>query len=244
VKVRFSLLQLAQNIRISLTFYIKFIKFHSNHMKKLISGLLGLCLASAAQAGMFGSFAAKNPGFEARKQQNMLSPQRAAAFDYTFIEAGYSGINGILHGSNLHGYQLSGSYSPMDRVFLYGSFGQAWGDHLTYEDLAIGAGAYLPITDTLHLVSSLGYGKGTLSGHHGKDTQGNGLVGHVGVRWLVSDRFEAQIGYAYQNIESQFDGAIAGALLIGVTEDLKFVARGTYNDQITTYGAGLRMEFR
>jgi hypothetical protein len=235
-------LQLAQNIQILLTFYIIFIKFHGSHMKKLISGLIGLCLVSSAQAGMFGSFAAKNPGFDARKQQNILTPHHAKAFSYSFLEAGWAGLNGP-DDFDLNGYTISGSYEVMDNVFIAGNVTQGSGDHLDSTQYSFGVGAYLPITDTVDWVTQVGYGKSTI-GVHGRDFDANGLVGSSLIRWQIADRFEAQGGVAFSYLENDIEANAVANVLIGLTSDIKLVAGGSYNSDYLSYGASLRKEFR
>jgi hypothetical protein len=212
-------------------------------MKKLITGILGLLLsASFSQAGQFGQFAKEHNGFGSPKR-DLLSPHAQSPFSYNFLEAGWARTD-LGRGISFDGYQLGGSFSPIDHVFIWANGGQGSTRGFDLNSFSGGVGAYVPITDKLHWVTTAGFGRMALDGNGVDELNGSGFVGHTGLRWSIAERFEAQAGVGAEYIESDYETAFTGALLVGITENIKFIARGSYNEDVTQYGAGLRMEFR
>jgi hypothetical protein len=189
---------------------------------------------AAAQPSTYGGLSQSTLG-------GGLSPT-ATPFRYSYLEGGWMQLN-PKGDPMFDGYWVGASYSPTDNFFLWGQWQHHSWEILDLSLLQGGIGFYVPITERVDWVTRLGYGK-FAAGALGYKASVTGYTGYTGFRIGLNDRIEAQLGLDATYIDSDLSIGGAGALLVGLTEKVKLMARTTYFADQIDYGAGVRFEFQ
>jgi hypothetical protein len=174
----------------------------------------------------------------------LAGPALAQGVSYNFIELGYerSEFDDIdLDGD---GFGLGGSVEIGEYVFLLVDYSQiSFDEGIDYDQLAVGAGYHVGMSARTDLYVGLLYVAAEASvGNDSADENGFGAT--MGIRGLLTDKFELQGDVTYIDLGDGIDGTS-----VGVMGRYSFtpVFAGTLNigfdEDATNYGVGVRFYF-
>jgi len=168
-------------------------------------------------------------------------------FNYTYLEGGYVGSSFDNPGDDIDGdgVGIRGSLAVTDRVFLLGDYSyQEFDGNVDLDEVELGVGGHMPLADRLDLVGKVSYLYTNVDFGPG-DTDDDAIGLGIGLRARPTDRFELQGGVEYADLELlrddillSFDGRYF------LTPQLALGAGVAAGDDVTTWNAGVRYEFR
>jgi len=168
---------------------------------------------------------------------------QSEGISYTYVEAAYveTDIDGI--SSNADGYALRGSIGITDNVFMFAGYADQSISSFDIETYNVGAGYAWPISSRTDLYGKVSYVKAEASGF-GLSVDDDGFGLGIGVRHLVSDRFELEAAVNYVDLSDSGDDTALG---IGArwhfTSQFSLGAEASFADDANSYGVGLRWSF-
>ena len=177
------------------------------------------------------------------------SPVLAGGFSYNFVELGYQNaeFDDDFGGFNVDGdgYDIRGSFEVADTWFVTASYGTLDFDFgVDLDQLSIGAGFYMVLSDRVDFFASLSYieAEVSASGLGSIDEDGYGVA--AGIRGMVTDRFEMSGSLLYSDLGDGADGkAVAAEALYSFTDTFALGLNIETDDDVSIFGIGARFYF-
>lgn len=161
--------------------------------------------------------------------------------DYTFLQGSYEVVNIDPLNIDGEGIGLDASLAITDQFYLVGSY---QGTGLDFDvDLTrwtAGIGFHGEMTSNMDLFAEASYLYIEADGPV-ETADDNGVLGRVGLRSSLSGIVELQGAARYDDLSEEF-GFDAGVLL-NLTENFSLGVFGLWEDEVTTYRAGVRFSF-
>ncbi len=161
--------------------------------------------------------------------------------DYTYLQGSYEVVDIDPLDIDGEGLGLDASIGITDQFYLVGSY---QGTGLDFDvDLTrwtAGLGFHGQMTNNIDLFAEASYLYIEADGPV-ETADDNGLLGRVGLRSNLSDIVELQGAARYDDLSEEF-GFDAGVLL-NLTENFSLGVFGLWEDEVTTYRAGVRFGF-
>ena len=165
----------------------------------------------------------------------------AQDLSYTYLQGSYEVVDVDPLDIDGEGIGLDASLALTDQLYVVGSY---QGTGLDFDvDLSrwtAGLGLHGGMTDTLDFFAEASYlyieAEGPVD-----SVDDNGLMGRVGMRTNFGGPLEFQGAARYDDISEEF-GYDAGVLL-NFTENFSLGVFGLWEDDVTTYRAGVRLSF-
>jgi len=178
-----------------------------------------------------------------------MSPAFADGLSYNYIELGYQNaeLDDDFGGTSVDGdgYGIRGSYEVGESWFIAASYGTLDFDFgVDLDQLAIGGGYHTALSDRTDVFAALSYisAEVSASGFDSLDEDGYGVV--VGLRGLVSDKFELSGQVAYSDLGGGADGTAFGAgAHYHLTDNFALGLEVEIEEDVTLYGVGARFYF-
>lgn len=162
------------------------------------------------------------------------------AFSYNYLEAGWTHLNFDDFG-NTDGYYVHASYSPVSNLFLFGEWGQDFGN--PDRDLVdLGVGVYIPLVKRVHWVTTVGAGWVDTRAE-GTDEDGWAFNASTGLRIRTCPKSEIELMYDFSAGDGDTDHGASAAILYNLTPQLQLVARGHFSADENGFGVGVRYNF-
>lgn len=176
-----------------------------------------------------------------------LAQEQTRTMSYTYLEGDYVSSSFDNPGNDVDGdgVGVKGSFSVTDQLFLLGDYTyQDLDGNVDLDELELGIGGHMPLADGLDLIGTLSYLYTNVDYGPG-DTDDDAIGLGVGLRGRLTDRFELQGGVQYADLELLRDDIL---LSLGgryyLTPQLALGAGVEAGDDVTTWNAGVRYEFR
>lgn len=179
---------------------------------------------------------------------------QAGDLNYTYVEAGWAttdvDVGNGFGDVDFDGWALRGSVALGDMFFLAGEYlTQTNDDFDTDIDLDrydIGLGAHFALADNVDLVGQLSWVNAELSASGIEDVSDDGYGLSVGVRGRLGEQFEGEAALKYVDFGGDGGDSTAG-FLAGrwyFTEGFAVGVNALFDEDATSYGIGLRYEFK
>jgi hypothetical protein len=206
-------------------------------MKTILSAIFALA-TSAAFAGSPPQPAAipsSVPPVPVQKDNSL------GAFAYDYLELGWNHVDFDQYGEG-DGYNAAVSVMVIPHLLLWADWAQNYGDVVDTRTLAGGAGFVLPLAPNVHWVTTAGAGWTEARGAAG-DADDTVFVGSTGLRVSLLEWLEVQASYNVAAGSGDTVSSGSAALLFDLGEQVQFVASGSFSDDATGFGAGIRYHF-
>jgi hypothetical protein len=177
-------------------------------------------------------------------------PAVADDISYNFLELGYQQIDfddELLAGVDIDGdgYSLAGSFEIGQNTFIAGGYSQADFDFgVKLDTLSLGLGYHVGMSDNVDVYGLLSAVRleASASGIGNQDEDGYSV--EIGLRGMIGDRFELSGSLGYVDLGDGGDGTEVGAgLQYYVTETFSLGLAVNVDEDVTAYGAGIRIYF-
>jgi len=169
--------------------------------------------------------------------------------NYTFMEAGYAHVEFDDFQADGDALALQGSFALNDMFNLVGSYQDGSIDSdfnvdVDVKTLELGGGMHFPLNPTVDLVTQLTWITTEIdAGSFGNvDDDGYGLG--AGIRAMLTPRLELDGGIDYTDVANEDETAFSGKVMYHFTDMFAMTGGFTVGDNTTTYGVGLRANFR
>ena len=199
-----------------------------NHTPSIITALLLAALPAFAGTAPSGKAPCCQPAPE------------EPTFSYNFVEAGWTHLNFDDFG-NTDGYYLHASYSPINSVFVFGEWGQDFGNP-DRDLIDMGVGVYIPLVKRVHWVTTAGAGYVNTDGNGGSD-ESWAFNASTGLRIRMCPKSELELAYDLSVDSHDTHHGASAAILYNVTANVQLVARGHFSQDENGFGVGLRYNF-
>jgi opacity protein-like surface antigen len=178
----------------------------------------------------------------------LAAPALGETPSYNFIEAGYVEVDldfGDGFDVDGDGFGLGGAFEIGDNFFGFASYQDASFDFgVDFSTLEIGLGYHKGISDNTSFFFRVGYADAEISAPGFGSEDESGYSAGIGVRSNVSDLIELALEVAYLDLgDGADDTAIGGAIWFNITDNFALGANVSAGDDVTSYGAGLRLYF-
>lgn len=188
---------------------------------------------------------AANAGTPSAKAPAAPAPV-AEAFSYDFVEAGWVHVfpDQI---DDLDGYYAHLSYSPVNNVFLFAEWGQAFGSEFGADfdvsSLELGAGVYVPVCSTVDFVVT----GAALRSEVDVDGFGNadewGFDASAGFRIRLASKLELGLFYGFTHLDDEDVSSGSAGLVYSLTDAVDLTVRGSFAEDDQQLGVGIRYNF-
>jgi hypothetical protein len=173
---------------------------------------------------------------------------QADGISYSYIQASYQEVD-IDLGGNLDadgdGFAVGGSVAINDDWFVFADYASAELESvIDFDVLEVGAGYHAPISTKTDWYATLAYASAEVSagGLGSADDRGYGVS--AGVRSMISPSLELYGSIGYTDLGDGADGTAFGAgLWYTVSGNIALGIGASFDDDVTTYGAGVRLFF-
>lgn len=188
---------------------------------------------------------ARRAGFVAA---TLLAGSAAAAEGprYTYGEIGYSRIDFDNFSEDADVFNAAGSFAVTDRVHLIAGYSNGSVDgsgfNVDLESATIGAGLNFPLNSTVDLVADAAYAWAKVDTNNFGSEDDDGYALNVGLRAMLTPRFELNGGGTYVDI-SDDDTALYVGAVFNFTDMFALSGNISVGDNATAYGVGLRLYF-
>ncbi len=169
---------------------------------------------------------------------------QADGFDYTYVEVGYISADFDTAGISVDGdgFGLNGSFAINDDYHLFAEYSSLGFDFsIDLNQLAVGGGWHYGLSPTIDFVGTLAYLDAEVeSGIVSVSEDGFGIG--IGVRGQLNSTFEWEAGINYSDVGgSDTSFGVDGRYYF--TDTVAAGAGITFDDDVTVYAIGMRMEF-
>ena len=179
---------------------------------------------------------------------SLAAPALAETPSFNFVQAGYVEVDldlGDGFDVDGDGFGLGGSFEIGDNLFGFASYQDASFDFgVDFSTLEVGLGYHTGITDNTSFFFRIGYADAEVSAPGFGSEDESGYAAGIGVRSNVSDLIELALEVAYVDLgDGADDTAVGGGILFNITDNFALGASISAGDDVTSYGAGLRLYF-
>lgn len=175
----------------------------------------------------------------------------AEGFSYTYLDARYFSSDSDAQSTNLMGGSLSGSFALTDSFFVAGDYsygqlddrpGSSDGNVMTG---TLRLGAHYAITPVLDVVASAGglYVQVDAGGNNSQTEDDSGYVVQAGLRLALVENLEIGVGYDYQGVSDETEGAFVIDAEYRFTPNWSVVGAARNADAYDFYNVGARYNF-
>ncbi len=180
----------------------------------------------------------------------LAAPTYATDISYNFIEAGYQEIDvdgGFFGGLDIDGdgYGVGGSFELNENWFIGASYSKADFDYgADYDEVMLGAGYHVPISDNADFYGMISFinAEASIDGLGSADE--DGYAATIGLRGMISDRFELNGRLSYVDFGNGGDTTAFGAgALYNFSDAFAAGFSIDIDDDVTAYGIGFRVYF-
>lgn len=174
----------------------------------------------------------------------LVGPAWAEGPSYNFIELGYQHVEFDDIDLGGDGFELGGSVELGEYAFLLVDYSQtSFDEGIDYDQLAIGAGFYVGMSERTDLYVGLLYVAAEASvGGGSADEDGFGAT--MGIRSMLTDRFELQGDVTYVDLGDGIDGTSVGVIgRYSFTPNFAGTLNVEFEEDTNSYGVGLRYYF-
>ncbi|MBX7209239.1 MAG: hypothetical protein K1X78_13055 [Verrucomicrobiaceae bacterium] len=200
-------------------------------MKHTTSIVAALLLAAVP------SFAGTAPSGKACCQP---APAEEPAFSYNYLEAGWTHLNFDDFG-NTDGYYLHASFSPVNSLYLFGEWGQDFGNP-DRNLVDLGVGVYIPLVKRVHWFTTAGAGWVETDAAAESDSSW-AFNASTGLRIRTCPRSELELAYDLSVDSDDTHHGASAAILYNVTPQVQLVVRGHFSQDENGFGVGVRYNF-
>lgn len=174
----------------------------------------------------------------------LAGPGLAEGVSYNFIELGYERVEFDDIDLDGDGFGLGGSVELGEYVFLLVDYSQTSFDGgIDYDQLAVGAGYHVGMSERTDLYVGLLYVAAEASVGNGSADE-NGLGATMGIRGLITDKFELQGDVTYIDLGGGIDGTSVGVMgRYSFTPAFAGTLNLGFDEDATNYGVGVRFYF-
>ena len=166
----------------------------------------------------------------------------AQDLDYTYLQGSFEVVDIDNLNVDGEGVGLDASFALTNEFYLVGSYQGAGLDlDVDLTRWSAGAGFRAEIANNLDLIAEASYLYVEADAPGPGSADDNGLLGRVGIRTAISDAVELHGALRYDDISEEV-GYDAG-FLFNLTDNFAIGAFGLWEDEITTYRAGIRLSF-
>ena len=169
---------------------------------------------------------------------------QAEGFDYTYAEVGYISADFDTAGISVDGdgFGINGSYAITDTYHLFAEYSSLGFDFsIDLNQLAVGAGGHYALSPTMDFVGTLAYLDAEIDSGFGSISEDGFGVG-IGVRGALNSSFEWEAGIEYSDLgDSDTSFGLDGRYYF--TDSVAAGVGVTFDDDVTVYAIGMRMEF-
>jgi len=187
------------------------------------------------------------PAVLATVSATALAQEQMQGMSYTYLEGDYVSSSFDNPGNDVDGdgVAVKGAFALTDKLFLLGDYTyQDMDGNVDLDEVELGLGGHMPLNDRLDLIGTVSYLYTKVDFGPG-DSDDDAIGLGVGLRGRVTDRFEVQGGVQYADLELLRDDIL---LSLGgryyLTPQLALGAGVEAGDDVTTWNAGVRYEFR
>ena len=170
-------------------------------------------------------------------------PAFAADLSYNYVELGYQRIelDDDFVDVEGDGFGIAGSFEVGDNWFVAAGYSQADFDFgIDYDELAVGFGYHVGISDNADFYGSLSWVRAEAS-FDGFSADEDGVGATIGLRGMVGDNVELSGHVGYVDLGDDSDSTSVGAsLLYNVTESVGLGLFFDVEEDVIYYGAGVR----
>ncbi|MFQ5982587.1 MAG: hypothetical protein ACE5KS_04345 [Woeseiaceae bacterium] len=169
---------------------------------------------------------------------------QAEGFDYTYVEVGYISADFDTAGINVDGdgFGINGSFAITDTYHLFAEYSSLGFDFsIDLNQLAVGGGMHFGLSPTIDFVGTLAYLDAEVDSPVGSVSEDGFGIG-IGVRGALNSSFEWEAGIDYADV----GGSDTSFGLDGRYYFTDTVAAGagiSFDDDVTVYAVGIRVEF-
>ena len=179
----------------------------------------------------------------------LTAPAMAEQPSYNYLQAGYQKVEidlgGILGDVDGDGYQLSGSFEIGDSAYFFAGYSSASFDFdIDADQIEAGIGYHHGMSSNTDFYANVAYVKAEVDvgGVGSADEDGYGVA--IGIRSNVSDAVELEVSVSYVDLGDDNDStAFDGGFWFNVTDTFALGLGFGGDDDVTTYGAGMRWYF-
>ena len=180
----------------------------------------------------------------------MLSGAAAMAEgpSYSYIQASYEEVDVDFGGgadADGDGFSFGGSAAIGDSWFIFAGYGSSDLESVTYLSvLTIGGGWHTSISPNTDFFAALGFADGEvdISGFGSEDDSGYSV--EAGIRSMMSEELELYGSISQVDFDDFGDGTTFNAgLWYTVSGNLALGLGGSFEDDVTSYGVGIRLYF-
>ena len=165
----------------------------------------------------------------------------AQDLNYTFLQGTYEFIDVDPVNINGDGIGINGSFAMSDRVYLIANYQGAGLDlNVDLTRWSAGAGIHAEMTSNVDMFAEMSYLYLDLDGPASL-SDNDGLFGRAGVRTAITEALEIQGAARYDDLSEEFGFDVG--VLYNLTDLFAVGAFGIFDDEVTTYSAGVRLNF-
>ena len=161
-------------------------------------------------------------------------------FSYNYVEAGWTHLDFDNFGTT-DGYYLHASFSPINSVFLFGEWGQDFGNP-DRDLLDLGVGVYIPLVKRVHWVTTASAGYVNTDGN-GDSDESWAFNASTGLRIRLCPKSEFQVSYDLSVDGHDTHHGASAAILYNLTPKVQLVTQGHFSQDENGFGVGVRYNF-
>ena len=178
---------------------------------------------------------------------------QAGDLSYSYVEAGWAttelDVGDGFDSVDFDGWLLRGSVALGDTFFLAGEYASQTNDDagvdIDLDQYNLGLGAHYALSDNADLVGQISWVKAEVSAAGFGSVSDDGYGLSVGVRGRLGEQFEGEVALKYADFSDGGDstaGFLAGRWYF--TEAFAVGVNAQFDEDTTSYGIGLRYEFK
>jgi len=167
----------------------------------------------------------------------------AQGMSYSYVDLGYveTEIDGV--GPKADGFGLRGSGGFAENFFVFAEFADQSIRNIDIEQLAVGLGGHLPLSDNLDLVGRAGWARAEASGFGGS-IDDDGYLVSAGLRGRIGEYVELEGSVIHTDFGGNSDDtAVAVGGRYHFTQNFAVGAEYQEGDETSTIMAGVRFSF-
>lgn len=177
----------------------------------------------------------------------LAAPAVADGPNYDYLEVRYQGIQ--LDGSGFDvdgdGFGLAGSVEVGEMWQLFANYNATGFDFdVDLDELYLGGGFHAGLSPNVDFVANLAYVRYDVSAPFGQSFDDDGIGASIGVRGMLTERFELAGFIEYVDLSDIGDDtSISGQAWYSFTPNFAVGFQASAGDDITRYGLGARLYF-
>lgn len=166
---------------------------------------------------------------------------------YSYIQASYQEVDVDLGGgldADGDGFAVAGSVDINESWYVFADFSSAeLEDVIDVDLLSVGVGWHSAINDTTDWYASLAYVDAEVGAGGFGSVSDSGFGLGLGLRGMVSPQMELTGSINYDDYGDDGQTSFGAGLWYTITGNLALGLNAEFGDDITTYGAGIRLYF-